>query len=243
MSNRPVALITGGAKRIGAAIARRMAKEGFDIVITYLSSGNAAEELMREIEASGGRMIVFGGDVKNADKWIDEIVGQVECEFGRLDLLVNNASIYRPSNLANTDEKIVQEMMAVHFYGPLVICRGFEKMLRKSRGAIVNMVDATVEKPGGNYLAYSASKAALANLTLALAKEFAPDVTVNGIAPGVVEWPADFPEKQKEEYLKRVPLNRSGTPEDVAELAAFLATNGKYITGQILKLDGGRSIV
>jgi len=115
-------------------------------------------------------------------------------------------------------------------------------MLRATRGHVVNMVDLLAEKPWPEYLAYCASKAALMNLTLGLARELAPDVTVNGIAPGVVEWPDTYPEADRARYLKRVPLARAGTPQDVADAVAFLVTRGKYITGQILRLDGGRSI-
>ena len=118
----------------------------------------------------------------------------------------------------------------------------FAPLLRTAKGRVINMVDLLAERPWPQYMAYCASKAALANLTLSLARELAPEVTVNGIAPGVVEWPADYPEAEKEKYLKRVPLGRAGTPQDVANLVHFLATEGSYITGQIIRLDGGRSI-
>ncbi|HEY1684096.1 MAG TPA: SDR family oxidoreductase [Tepidisphaeraceae bacterium] len=243
MSDRPVAMITGGAKRVGAAIARRLAKAGFDIAVTYLSSATDAEELLAEIRQGGVEAIAIRANFNEPWEFVPRISAEVLEKFGRLDLLMNNASVYRPSDLQNTDKKIIDEMMNVHFVSPLLLCRDFEKELRRNHGLVVNMVDATAEKPGGNYLAYTASKAALANLTLAMAGYLAPEVRVNGIAPGVVEWPPDFPQQQRDEYLKRVPLQRSGTPEDVAELVMYLATNGKYITGQILKLDGGRSIV
>jgi pteridine reductase len=132
--------------------------------------------------------------------------------------------------------------MAVHFESPLLLAQTFAASLRAARGHIVNMVDLLAERPWPQYMAYCASKAALVNLTLSLARELAPDVTVNGIAPGVVEWPPDYPEAEKEKYLKRVPLKRAGTPEDVANLVHFLATGGSYITGQIIRLDGGRSV-
>jgi pteridine reductase len=115
-------------------------------------------------------------------------------------------------------------------------------MLRKSRGHVINMVDLLAERPWPKYLAYCASKAGLWNLTLGLARALAPEVTVNGIAPGVVAWPDDYPEEEREKYLRRVPLAREGTPEDVAKLVHFLATEGSYINGQIIRLDGGRSI-
>jgi pteridine reductase len=136
----------------------------------------------------------------------------------------------------------MRRLMAIHYETPLLLAKAFAPTLRTTRGRIVNMVDLLAERPWPQYLAYCASKAALANLTLALARELAPDVTVNGIAPGVVAWPDDYPESERAKYLKRVPLARAGTPQDVAELVHFLCTGGAYMTGQILRLDGGRSI-
>jgi pteridine reductase len=137
---------------------------------------------------------------------------------------------------------MMRRLMAIHYESPLLLAQAFEALLRQARGHVVNMVDLLAERPWPQYMPYCASKAALANLTLSLARELAPDVTVNGIAPGVVEWPPDYPEAEKQKYLKRVPLSRAGTPQDVANLVHFLATGGSYITGQIIRLDGGRSI-
>jgi pteridine reductase len=242
MSDRPAALITGGAKRVGAVVARRLAKAGYDIAVTYLSSAKEADEIVSEIRSGGGDALAVRADFRQPEQCAPQIAEKVLAQFGRLDLLVNNASVYRPSDLRDTDAALTVEMMAVHFTTPLLLCRAFEKQLRAVRGLVVNMLDVMVEKPGGKYLAYTASKAALANLTLALARELAPEVRVNGIAPGVVEWPCDYPLSQLNEYLKRVPLGRPGTPADVAELIVYLASGGNYITGQILRLDGGRSI-
>ena len=162
----PTALVTGAAKRVGRAIALKLATEGFDIAFTYRGSESQAHDLDQQIKS----------------------------------------------------------------------------LHRQSRGHIVNMVDLLAERPWPEYLAYSASKAALASLTRGLARALAPDITVNGIAPGVVEWPDDYPQSEREKYLKRVPLARAGPPEDVANLVHFLITDGSYITGQIIPLDGGRSI-
>jgi pteridine reductase len=134
-------------------------------------------------------------------------------------------------------------MMAIHLDAPALLSRAFATQLKASGGSIINMVDIQAERPWPKYSAYCAGKAALVNLTLSLARELAPEVTVNGIAPGVVEWPDDMPQDQRDAYLKKVPLARAGTPDDVANLVHFLATGGKYITGQIIRLDGGRAIV
>ena len=134
------------------------------------------------------------------------------------------------------------KLMAIHVQSPVLLIKQFAPLLRAAGGHVVNMLDLLAEKPWPAYLAYCTSKAAMANVTISLARELAPQVTVNGIAPGVIEWPDDMAEADRDKYLKRVPLGRPGTPEDAARLVTFLATDGSYITGQIIHLDGGRSI-
>jgi pteridine reductase len=236
---RRVALITGGAKRVGRAIAIKLASEGFHVAITYKSSKPQAQELRKTL---GKGVLLIEADLTDLPDAAEEIRAQLSDEFGRLDVLVNNASAYLSARLAQTDLKLIRALNTIHVEAPLLLCQKFEPLLRASRGHVINMVDLLAEKPWPEYLAYCASKAALANLTLGLARELAPEVTVNAIAPGVVEWPADYPEEQKAKYLKRVPLQRAGAPEDVANLVHFLATDGSYINGQIIRLDGGRSI-
>lgn len=237
---RRVALITGAAKRVGRAIALQLADEGFDILFTFKSSRDDAKSLAEEILTKGRRTLAIELDLTQPE----DAVARLKSMFiwDRLDVIVNNASLYEPSSLTETSPDQINRLMAIHFQSPLLLCRTFAPMLRASRGHVVNMVDLLAEKPWPEYLAYCASKAALMNLTLGLARELAPDVTVNGIAPGVVEWPDTYPEADRARYLKRVPLARAGTPQDVADAVAFLVTRGKYITGQILRLDGGRSI-
>ncbi len=238
----PVALVTGGARRVGRAVVRRLAEEGFDIALTYHNSGGEAEELAGEVRGMGRRALVVRADLTHPGEAVDEIVGAVGAAFGRLDVLVNNASLYEPSSLEKTELEQMRRLWAIHMEAPLLLCRGFEGMLRRSRGCVVNMVDLLGETPWAEYLAYCASKAGLWNLTLGLAKTLAPEVRVNGIAPGVVEWPGDMPESERERYLKRVPLGRAGTPGDVAEMVVFLCRKAGYVTGQVIRLDGGRSI-
>jgi len=237
---RRVALITGAAKRVGRAIALQLADEGFDILFTFKSSRDDAKSLAEEILTKGRRTLAIELDLTQPE----DAVARLKSMFiwDRLDVIVNNASLYEPSSLTETSPDQINRLMAIHFQSPLLLCRTFAPMLRATRGHVVNMVDLLAEKPWPEYLAYCASKAALMNLTLGLARELAPDVTVNGIAPGVVEWPDTYPEADRARYLKRVPLARAGTPQDVADAVAFLVTRGKYITGQILRLDGGRSI-
>jgi pteridine reductase len=235
MEPKRTALVTGGAKRVGRAIVRRLCDAGFDVAFTYRSSRQAALELSA---ATGA--VAIEADLADPDRAVTAVTAAVR--FDRLDVLVNNASQFEPADLAHTDTAVCRRMMAVHFESPLLLCKAFAPELRSANGHVINMVDGLAERPWPAYVAYSASKAALWNLTLSLSRELAPQVTVNGIAPGVVDWPENYPEADKAAYLRRVPLARPGTPADVAEMVHYLATTGSYVTGQILRLDGGRSI-
>lgn len=240
--SRPVALVTGGAKRIGRAIVERLARDGYDVAFTYLSSDTEAKALVASLKAVGARGKAIRADLTKPEKASAAIYRVVDETFDRLDVLVNNASLYEPSALADTGTEQIRRLNAIHFESPLLLSKQFEQRLQAAKGHIVNMLDLLAERPWPAYLAYCASKAALWNLTLGLAQTLAPDVTVNGIAPGVVEWPPDYPETDREKYLKRVPLGRAGTPEDVAAAVRYFCGDGKYVTGQVLRLDGGRSI-
>ncbi len=239
---RRVALVTGGAKRVGRAIVERLGRSGFDVAFTYLSSEAEANSLVAVLDGAGARGKAIRADLTKPEESAAGIYRAVEESFGRLDVLVNNASLYEPNALADTGVAQARRLSAIHVEAPLLLCQHFEARLRTSRGHVINMVDLLAERPWPQYLTYCTTKAALWNLTLGLARTLAPDVTVNGIAPGVVEWPDDYPEAERQKYLKRVPLARAGTPGDVAEAVHFLCTGGSYVTGQILRLDGGRSI-
>ena len=228
------ALVTGGAKRVGRAIVEKLAASGFSVAFTYLSSAAEAKELAGKI---GG--VAIRADLTKPEAAVEAIRGALS---GRIDVLVNNASLYERSPLGQANPDQMRRLMAIHYESPLLLAKAFAAQLRAARGHIINMVDLLAERPWPEYLAYCASKAALANLTLGLARELAPEVTVNAIAPGVVEWPDDYPEAERKKYLRRVPLGRAGTPADVANLLHFLVTDGSYVTGQIIRLDGGRSI-
>src|SRR3954467_13459903 len=237
-----VALITGAAKRVGRAIALKLAAEGFDIAFTYNGSGSEAADLEKQIQKLHRQVLCIQADFTNPRLASEKVFDTFTKTFTRLDALINNASIYQPSSLQQATDEQIHNLFAIHFHPPFLLARRFEPLLRQSKAHIVSMVDLLAEKPWPEYLAYSASKAPLGSLTRGLAKTLAPDVTVNGIAPGVVEWPQDYPQSEREKYLKRVPLSRAGMPDDVANLVHFLVTDGSYITGQIIPLDGGRSI-
>lgn len=238
-----VALVTGGAKRVGRGVVERLVAGGFDVAFTYLASETEAESLAGEIRAAGRKALAIRVDLTQPVIAVETIRREFSQAFHRLDVLVNSASIYAAADLSRSTVELSRRLMAIHVESPLLLCQAFAEPLRSARGHVINMVDLLAERPWPQYLTYCASKAALASLTLGLARELAPEVTVNGIAPGVVEWPANYPEADKQQYLKRVPLARAGTPNDVGELVHFLATGGSYISGQIIRLDGGRSIM
>jgi len=257
------ALITGAAKRVGRAIALHLAKNGYDIAFTYRNSQNEANSLVAEIQALGQQSIPIQADFHNPQIAIDQITSLCSApdlqnkptdksnpnwklEIGNwksdsLDLLIHNASLFQPDDPNNLLDQS-RKMMSLHFETPLLLVKAFEPLLRICHGRVIHIADILAEKPWHTHSIYCASKAALVSLIKSQARQLAPEVTVNGIAPGVVDWPSDFQNEAKSQYLSKVPLGRAGTPDDVAKLVYFLATEGSYLTGQIIKLDGGRSI-
>lgn len=232
--------MTGGAKRVGLAIGKRLARAGFDVLFTYRTPSPEVDDGKAELASMGTRVDALQADLERDDA-ARSIADWVKQSTPRLDLLVNNASFYEPDNPQQFMAQS-RRFMRVNCESPVELTHQLGHLLTRSKGRVVNMIDLLAEKPMPSYSAYCASKAAFANATLSLARQLAPDVTVNGISPGVIDWPDDMPLDEREAYLVRVPLRRAGTPEDAANLVHFLATDGAYITGQILRLDGGRSI-
>lgn len=235
-------LITGGARRVGRAVAIAYARAGYDVAITYRNSAADAESLAGEIRTAGSSPLLIQTDLLDLPAAIDRIYNQFTARFDRLDVLINNASVYKPAALADTTLDLIREANTMHIEVPLLLTQRFESLLTTAGGSVINMVDIMAERPYPAYLAYCASKAGLHNLTLGMARQFAPRVRVNGIAPGTVEWAEDATDSQKQTYLKRVPMQRIGSPEEVARLALYLGRDATYQTGQILRIDGGRSI-
>jgi pteridine reductase len=236
-------LITGAGRRVGAAIARRMHAAGANIALHYRNSAAAAETLAGELQkVRSASVTTFKAnllDLKEIAKLVDAAVES----FGRLDILVNNASTFYPTPVGEITSEAWEDLMGTNVKAPLFLSQAAAPELRKTSGLIINMVDIHALRPLKRYAVYCTAKAALGMLTHSLARELAPYVRVNGIAPGPVMWAEDAPDPaMKEKIISQTLLQRQGTPEDVARTALFFATEAPYITGQILAVDGGRSI-
>lgn len=247
--DRPVALVTGGARRVGRAICLELASRGLDILLTY-NTGNAdAENTLDGARALGvdARAAPLDlADTRAVQGW----AGAAARSLHRLDVLVHNASTYEPSPLAALDPDRAAWQYAVNALSPLVLSAALAPRLAESPrdggGSIVAMLDIHAEHhPRPDHAAYAMSKAALGAMVRSLAIDLAPGVRVNGVAPGVVAWPESGPDADRDmqaRYLARVPLVRAGTPEDAAKAVAFLALDAAYTTGQVLAVDGGRAL-
>ncbi len=241
-----VALVTGGAKRVGRAIVLELARAGCGVAIHYRDSRGEAEELEAAVSAMGRHAVTVAGDLNEPASWPAIIRESVE-SLGRLDVLVNNASAFltgEPDSIDAFDPGRWESMFRTNLVAPMALCHHARPHLdAHGCGKIINLCDISAERPWAEHLAYCSSKAALAALTKGLARAMAPGVQVNGVAPGIAVFPEEYEEKMRRKLTGQVPLRRPGTPEEVARLVRFLAEAGDYITGQIISIDGGRSLV
>lgn len=240
-----VVLVTGGAKRVGAAICRRLHAAGANIVIHYRSSLYEALALRAELnELRPDSAQCVQADLLDIAA-LQAMVVEAVAHFGKLDALVNNASSFYATPLAQLDETQWHDLVGTNLKAPLFLAQAAAAELRRAHGAIVNIADIHAERPMQGHLLYSAAKAGLVALTKGLAQEMAPQVRVNGVAPGVISWP-EGEEWQSEERRRKIVahtlLKREGEPEDIARTVQFLIADAPYITGQIISVDGGRSI-
>lgn len=240
----PVILVTGGARRVGAEIVRTLHGAGASIALHYRHSAAEAERLAAELDiARPGSAVSVGGDL-GVDGVPERIAQAVLARYGRIDGLVNNASSFFPTEVGRIDRAAWDDLIGSNLKGPLFLSQALAPALRETRGAIVNIVDIHAEQPLRHYLLYSVAKSGLAGLTRALALELAPEVRVNGVSPGPIDWPEDgqFPPAERERIVAHTLLQRIGSPADIARTVRFLMLDAPYITGQILAVDGGRSI-
>jgi pteridine reductase len=237
------ALITGAARRIGAGIARRLHAAGADVAIHYRDSADDARSLRAALnEARTDSAEIFQADLGDSGR-AAELVEAVVAWSGRLDALINNASGFHATPLGGITDSDWDELVGSNLKAPLFLSQAAWPHLRAARGSIVNLVDIHAQRPLKDYSVYGAAKAGLAMLTRSLAREMAPEVRVNGIAPGAILWPeGEMTEAVKQKILRQIPLARAGSPQDVAGCVLYLVRDATYVTGQIIAVDGGRSI-
>jgi pteridine reductase len=239
-----VALVTGGAKRVGAAIVRRLHREGASVMLHYRGSEREANALRAELNAARANSVALvQADLLDLTG-LAEIVRNAVNRFERIDALVNNASAFFPTPVGEMTQATWESLMGANLRAPLFLSQAAAPHLRKTNGAIVNITDIHAERPLKNYVIYSIAKAGLAGLTRSLARELGPEVRVNGVAPGPIAWPEDgsFDEVARQRVISNTILRRTGDPDDVARAVYYLIAEAPYVTGQIIAVDGGRSI-
>ncbi len=237
------ALITGAAKRIGAVISAALHEAGANVAVHYLNSGEDAEQLASQLnQVSSDSALTVQGDLKNTAD-LKQMIDQLTKHTGGLDILVNNASSFYPTPLESITEEHWDDLLGINLKAPLFLSKISLPYLKKNNGVIINIVDVHAQRPLKNHSVYGSAKAGLAMLTRSLAKDLGPDVRVNGVSPGAILWPeSGISERVKENILGQVPLGRPGTPDDIAAAVVFLVRDAPYVTGEIIAVDGGRSV-
>ena len=235
--------ITGAAKRIGKEIALCFSEMGWNIIIHYNSSKNDAQVLADEINGNNPDSAITVQGNLDVKEDIEKVINEVRDAFPTIDLLINNASTFYPTPIEDISEEHWDKLVGSNLKGPLFLIKGLKDKLKESKGSIINITDTNLSKGVANYSIYSAAKAGLESITKGLARELAPDIKVNAIAPGAMLEPPDvtWTEEQKSKVISSIPLNRMGSEKDISEAVKFLAKSN-YITGQIIKVDGGRSL-
>ena len=240
---RPVALVTGGARRVGANIARTLHAAGYDLALHYRHSADEATALLDELERTrAGSTLAVQADLAAVER-LPALVDQVLDRYGQLDALVNNASAFFPTPVGSATPAQWEELFASNARAPFFLAQAAWPALREAGGAIVNLVDIYAERALAEHPIYVMAKAALAAMTRTLAQDLAPEVRVNGVAPGAVLWPSEGKDyDDRTAMLARTPLQRAGTPEDVASAVLWLLRDAPFVTGQIIRVDGGRTL-
>jgi len=235
-----IALVTGGAVRVGRAITLALAGEGMRVVVHYNSSSADADRLVDEIRAGGGDAMSIGADLSRGGE-VERLAREAVEAFGGIDVLVNNASVFPPQRLEETDEALWDHTLAVNLKAPFLLIRHLAPALRRRRGCVVNLCDLAGLQPWAAYAAHCVSKAGLVHLTRVAARSLAPEVRVNGIAPGAVLPPESMGHDELDALAKTTPLKRLGSPDDVTRAVLYLL-HADYVTGEILVVDGGRML-
>jgi pteridine reductase len=238
-----VALVTGAARRIGAAICRCLHREGASVAVHYRGSAAEADALCADLNAlRPDSALAVHADLAAIDS-LPELVATVAAWRGRLDILINNASSFYPTPLGEVTEAHWDDLIGSNLKAPLFLSQAALPDLRKARGVIINIIDIHAQRPLRNHAVYGAAKAGLAMLTRALAKDLAPEIRVNGVSPGAILWPeSGLTDQTKASILRQIPAERPGEADDIAGCVLYLVRDATYVTGQIIAVDGGRSI-
>lgn len=244
MANR-VALITGAARRVGASISRQLHAAGVDLMLHYRRSAADARALQDELNATRPDSVALvQADLLNMAA-LPSMVGETLRRFGRLDVLVNNASSFFPTAIGEVTEREWDDLVGTNLKTPLFLSQAAAPHLKRTQGCIVNIIDIHADRPMRNHLVYSVAKGGLLALTRSLASELGPEVRVNGVSPGIIIWPEDdrwADELARQRLVQTTLLKRVGDPDDIARTVRFLVFDAPYITGQVIAVDGGRSI-
>jgi pteridine reductase len=242
-SSRRVALVTGSAKRIGAQLVRRLHAEGLRVILHYNGSEQAAQTIANELNSiRKDSVTIIQFNLLDLDQ-LDTFTDKILAIWGRLDILINNASTFYPTPMQDISIDQWHNLIGVNLQAPLFLTKALAPTLAKNKGCIINIVDIHSERPLKGYTIYCIAKAGLAMLTKSLARELAPDVRVNGVSPGAIMWPEvkDY-EPMHQDIIERTALKREGDPTDIANTVWFLINSANYITGQIIAVDGGRTL-
>lgn len=243
--NGKVVLITGGAKRVGAAICRELHACGAQLMIHYKSSTNEARALQSELNLQRANSVaIIQGDLLNIAV-LPSLIQETVKHFGKLDVLINNASSYYATEIGAITEDNWQDLVGSNLKAPMFLAQAAANELRKNHGCIVNITDMHIERPKKGYVVYSVAKAGLVTLTKSLAHELSPEVRVNAVAPGPVQWPENnpqFDEVYRQRVISQTLLKKIGEPKDIAKAVKFLVADAPFITGHVLAVDGGRSL-
>jgi NAD(P)-dependent dehydrogenase (short-subunit alcohol dehydrogenase family) len=240
---KSVALVTGGAIRVGAAISSRLARSGFHVAVNYNDSDAAAQELIDQLRGDGLEAMAIQADIADADQ-AERLVRQTVSELGRLDVLVNNAAIFERREYLELDLEMWNQTLSVNLMGAVFTSQAAARLMWEAgQGRIINICGTAGVGPPGAYAPYCVSKAGLDMLTRAMAQALAPRVQVNGVAPGTVMFPEGTPEEERAKVIRRIPAGHVGSPDDVAAAVEFLAGAPDYLTGTIVTVDGGASLM